>query len=183
MKSKEVKIGNCRLGGRRPLFLIAGPCVIESETKTLRCARKIKAICKKLGVNLIFKSSYDKANRTSLHSYRGPGLVEGLRILRKVKKVLRIPVLSDVHCREQLPLAAGVSERMAARCRSARSRLAGDLAAGRKPRREVACRCWRALTAFRRTLPEEERWRNVAISCERALRTTHPPPSLQAVAE
>jgi 2-dehydro-3-deoxyphosphooctonate aldolase (KDO 8-P synthase) len=79
------------------LFLIAGPCVIESEEHAIRMAREISAVAKKLAVPYIFKASYDKANRTSLKSFRGPGLEEGLRILRKVKETIGVPVLTDVH--------------------------------------------------------------------------------------
>ena len=106
--AKKVKVGNYCLGQGGPLFLIAGPCVIESEVQVLNCARRLADICRRLKLHLIFKASYDKANRTSLDSYRGPGLVEGLRILRKVKRLLRIPVLSDVHCRTELDMASEV---------------------------------------------------------------------------
>ncbi len=97
MKAADVKIGNVRLGPRRPLALIAGPCVIESEKSALIHAEKLKKIADKFDVPLIFKSSYDKANRTSLASFRGPGLKSGLKILEKVRKQLCLPVLSDVH--------------------------------------------------------------------------------------
>lgn len=97
MQVRLVKIGDVTLGGSRPFVLIAGPCVIESEKSALRQAEKLKKICRRAGVALIFKSSYDKANRTSLGSFRGPGLREGLRILKKVKNELGLPVLSDVH--------------------------------------------------------------------------------------
>ena len=83
--------------GDSPLFLIAGPCVIESEAHALRMAEAIAAVTRKLGMPYIFKASYDKANRTSLKSFRGPGLEEGLRILKKVKKNAGVPVLTDVH--------------------------------------------------------------------------------------
>src|SRR5512135_962882 len=96
-KVREVKIGEVVIGGHRPLVLIAGPCVIENEKSTLSSAERIKKICEREGVPLIFKSSYDKANRTSLSSYRGPGIVEGLKILAKVKEELGLPVLTDVH--------------------------------------------------------------------------------------
>jgi 2-dehydro-3-deoxyphosphooctonate aldolase (KDO 8-P synthase) len=94
----EVTITNqIKLGGEKPLVLIAGPCVIENENKTLWLAQELKEITEKLKIPFIFKASYDKANRTSIDSYRGPGLEEGLRILSKVKKNLGVPVLSDVH--------------------------------------------------------------------------------------
>lgn len=97
LKVREVKIGNVIVGGERPLVLIAGPCVIESEKSALFHAAKLKKICAKARVGLIFKSSYDKANRTSLKSFRGPGLHEGLKILAKVRKEYALPLLSDVH--------------------------------------------------------------------------------------
>jgi 2-dehydro-3-deoxyphosphooctonate aldolase (KDO 8-P synthase) len=84
-------------GAGSGLFLIAGPCVIESEAHALRMAQAIGAVARKLGMPYIFKASYDKANRTSLKSFRGPGLKEGLRILQKVKKETGAPVLTDVH--------------------------------------------------------------------------------------
>ncbi len=82
---------------KSPFFLFAGPCVIESEAHTLHMATALKDICESLGIPLVFKSSFDKANRTSLTSYRGPGLKEGLRILEKVKNEVNVPVLTDVH--------------------------------------------------------------------------------------
>lgn len=90
------------------LVLIAGPCVIEDSETTLRHARKIKKIAASCGVPFIFKSSYDKANRTSIEAFRGPGLSEGLRILAEIKEELGIPVLSDVHCREEVDRASRV---------------------------------------------------------------------------
>lgn len=96
------------MGGGQPLALIAGPCVIENEESTLRHAEQLQVICGKLGMPLIFKSSYDKANRTSIQAFRGPGLEEGLRILAKVKHELGIPVLSDIHSIEQVEPAAVV---------------------------------------------------------------------------
>ena len=91
------------VGIHRPLFLIAGPCVIESEQLALDTAGELKAITAELGIPFIYKSSFDKANRTSSRSYRGPGLEEGLRILQKVKDEIGVPVLTDVH--EDTPLA------------------------------------------------------------------------------
>lgn len=88
--------------------MIAGPCVIEDEESTLYAANYLKEICDEVSIPLIFKSSYDKANRTSLRSYRGPGFEEGLRILEQVKKETGIPVLSDVHCLEEISLAKEV---------------------------------------------------------------------------
>ncbi|MEI6305262.1 MAG: 3-deoxy-8-phosphooctulonate synthase [Deltaproteobacteria bacterium] len=108
MVTREVSIGDVKIGGNRPLVLIAGPCVIESEVATLRHAEMLMAICNGLSIPLIFKASYDKANRTSIGSFRGLGLKEGLKILAKVKKMLGLPVLSDIHSIEQVLPAAEV---------------------------------------------------------------------------
>ena len=86
-----------KVGLDQPLFLIAGPCVVESEQLQIDVAGQLKEITGKLGINFIFKSSFDKANRTSLHSFRGPGMEEGLRVLAEVKRQLGVPVLTDVH--------------------------------------------------------------------------------------
>jgi len=106
--TKELTIGSVKMGGGRPLVLIAGPCVIESEEATLRHAERLMTICNGLGMPLIFKSSYDKANRTSVQAFRGPGMDDGLRILAKVKERLGTPVLSDIHSIEQVAPAAQV---------------------------------------------------------------------------
>jgi 2-dehydro-3-deoxyphosphooctonate aldolase (KDO 8-P synthase) len=90
-------VGSIRIGGNVPLFVIAGPCVIESEAHAMTMAERLGAAAAELGVPLIFKASYDKANRTSVSSYRGPGLKEGLRILRGVGKRTGLPILTDVH--------------------------------------------------------------------------------------
>ena len=95
------------VGLNHPLFLIAGPCVVESEDLQLRTAEHLKEITDRLGVHFIFKSSFDKANRSSDKSYRGPGMEEGLRILEKVKTALDVPVLTDVH---DIPQIAPVAE-------------------------------------------------------------------------
>jgi 2-dehydro-3-deoxyphosphooctonate aldolase (KDO 8-P synthase) len=105
---REVAVGPVTIGGRRPLVLIAGPCVIESETACLEAAGFLKDLTRSLGLPLVFKSSYDKANRSSLSSYRGPGLEKGLMILLRVKKELGLPVLSDVHRFEEVAEAAAV---------------------------------------------------------------------------
>jgi 2-dehydro-3-deoxyphosphooctonate aldolase (KDO 8-P synthase) len=97
-----MKLCGFEVGLNHPFFLIAGPCVIESEQFALDTAGELKAITQALGIPFIYKSSFDKANRTSVHSYRGPGLDEGLRILATVKKELGVPVLTDVH--EDTPL-------------------------------------------------------------------------------
>src|ERR1700728_908161 len=90
------QIGDVRVGSGK-LFLIAGPCVIESEEHAIRMAEIIKGVTKALGFPFIFKASYDKANRTSIRSFRGPGLKEGLRILKKIKDEVNLPILTDVH--------------------------------------------------------------------------------------
>src|SRR6266568_8472263 len=105
---KEISIGKVKIGGNQPLVLVAGPCVIENETATLRCAERLMTICDGISVPLIFKASYDKANRTSVTSFRGPGMQEGLRILAKVKASLGLPVLSDIHSIEEVAPAAAV---------------------------------------------------------------------------
>src|SRR6266853_6210255 len=94
--------------GSGDLFLIAGPCVIESEKHALFMAEVIKGVTRALNIPFIFKASYDKANRTSIRSFRGPGLVEGLRILKKVKDEVHIPVLTDVHEVKDVPAVAEV---------------------------------------------------------------------------
>lgn len=96
------------VGLDQPLFLIAGPCVVESEDLQLRTAERLKGITDRLGVHFIFKSSFDKANRSSDKSYRGPGMDEGLRILEKVKRALDVPVLTDVHDIPQIEPVAQV---------------------------------------------------------------------------
>jgi len=95
------------IGLDQPFFLIAGPCVVESEDLQLRTAERLKGITDRLGVHFIFKSSFDKANRSSDKSYRGPGMDEGLRVLEKVKRELDLPVLTDVH---DIPQIAPVAE-------------------------------------------------------------------------
>ena len=106
--TREIISGTVKIGGNRPLVLIAGPCVIEDEATTLRHAERLMTICNGLSISLILKASYDKANRTSINAYRGPGLKEGLAILRKVKEALGVPVISDVHSIEQIAPAAEV---------------------------------------------------------------------------
>jgi len=103
-----VKVGDISIGPGQPLVLIAGPDVIESESHLRSHAERLSAMCRKAGVSYILKSSYDKANRTSGRSFRGPGLQEGLEILSSVKRALGVPILSDVHCREEVRPAAEV---------------------------------------------------------------------------
>ncbi len=104
----EITTGTVTIGNNRPLVLIAGPCVIENEAATLRHAERLLTICGELSMPLVFKASYDKANRTSVNAYRGPGLQEGLAILRKVKESFGVPVISDIHSIEQIEPAAQV---------------------------------------------------------------------------
>jgi len=108
--TREFSIGQVKLGGHAPLFLIAGPCVIESEAHATMLAERLAALASELKIPFIFKASYDKANRTSLHSYRGPGLAEGLRILGAIKKRCGVPVLTDVHDISHVAPAAEVCD-------------------------------------------------------------------------
>jgi 2-dehydro-3-deoxyphosphooctonate aldolase (KDO 8-P synthase) len=105
---KQIRLNNFIFGDPKQFVLIAGPCVIEDETSTMRHAEQISKIARDLNIPYVFKSSYDKANRSSIHSFRGPGLIEGLAILAKVKKDFQIPVLSDVHNMEEIAPAAQV---------------------------------------------------------------------------
>src|SRR6185503_1223453 len=98
------------VGLDQPLFLIAGPCVVESEELQLRTAERLKTIADKLGIMLIFKSSFDKANRSSDKSFRGPGMDEGLKILAKVRDEIGVPILTDVHDIPQVQPVAEVVE-------------------------------------------------------------------------
>src|SRR5580700_3555649 len=95
--AREISIGSVRIGGNQPLFLIAGPCVIESEDHALMMAERLAEIAARASVPFVFKASYDKANRSSQESYRGPGLAEGLRILKKIKERFEVPILTDIH--------------------------------------------------------------------------------------
>jgi 2-dehydro-3-deoxyphosphooctonate aldolase (KDO 8-P synthase) len=103
-------VGTIKFGPKAPLFLIAGPCVIESEGHAVFMAECVSGVAKALGVPLIFKASYDKANRSSVSSYRGPGLKEGLRILGEIKKTTGLPVLTDVHEVSHVEQAAEVCD-------------------------------------------------------------------------
>jgi 2-dehydro-3-deoxyphosphooctonate aldolase (KDO 8-P synthase) len=108
MAAKPVKVGSIEIGAGAPLAVIAGPCVIESRESALRHAAALKEAADRVGVPYIFKSSYDKANRSSLGSFRGPGLAKGLEILAEVKQKTGVPVLTDVHEKEQVGLAKEV---------------------------------------------------------------------------
>lgn len=107
-KVKRIQVGSQTVGGDGKLFVMAGPCVIEDPERTLAIGKTMKAICEKLGLTYIFKASFDKANRSSYTSYRGPGLKEGLRILADIKKELQVPVVSDIHETCQAEAAAEV---------------------------------------------------------------------------
>jgi len=110
MSTKRVKVGNIEIGAGRPLAVIAGPCVIESRESALKHAALLKAAADRVGVPYIFKSSYDKANRSSVDSYRGPGLGKGLEILAEVKQRTGVPILTDVHEREQVASVREVAD-------------------------------------------------------------------------
>ncbi len=108
--TREISIGTVRIGGHSPFAMIAGPCVIESEQHALFIAGRLRDLSRELELPVIFKASYDKANRSSLGSYRGPGLREGLRILAEVKRETDLPVLTDVHEVAQVEAAAEVCD-------------------------------------------------------------------------
>jgi 2-dehydro-3-deoxyphosphooctonate aldolase (KDO 8-P synthase) len=108
--TKTIRVGNVPVGGRAPLTLIAGPCVIESRAMCLDLAGRLARWAKKARVPLIFKASYDKANRTSHRSFRGPGLSRGLEILAEVKERYGLPLLVDVHSETEVPLVAKVAD-------------------------------------------------------------------------
>ena len=107
-KTKPVQIGKIKIGGGESIALIAGPCVIESQNHALKTAEKLKRATSDANIPFIFKASYDKANRSSINSFRGPGLKKGLAILEKIKTELNVPVLSDVHTEEEIKPAAQV---------------------------------------------------------------------------
>jgi 2-dehydro-3-deoxyphosphooctonate aldolase (KDO 8-P synthase) len=108
--TREISLGTLRLGGGNPLFLIAGPCVIESESHALMIAERVAKIATDAGVPYIFKASYDKANRSSIRGFRGPGMAEGLRILAKIKHDLRLSILTDIHEASQAVPASEVAD-------------------------------------------------------------------------
>lgn len=108
MKTKAIRIGSVTIGGGAPLALIAGPCIIESRAGCLQLARKLATLAKEEKIPLIFKASFDKANRSSSTSFRGPGLVEGLKVLAEVRAETGLPILTDVHTVEQVKPAASV---------------------------------------------------------------------------
>lgn len=106
--TRGIHISDTILGDNNPLFIIAGPCVIESEDVVFHTAQKLKDICSNIGLPLLFKSSYDKANRTSISSFRGPGMEKGLRVLMDVKSKFHVPVISDIHSVEEVKPASEV---------------------------------------------------------------------------
>jgi 2-dehydro-3-deoxyphosphooctonate aldolase (KDO 8-P synthase) len=106
--TREIQFKGIKIGEQNPFVLIAGPCVIETEGATLEAAARLKQITSDLGIPFIFKSSFDKANRSSVKSFRGPGLKEGLRILRRVGEELNLPLLSDIHRFDEIGPAAEV---------------------------------------------------------------------------
>jgi len=109
---KQVKLNNFTMGDRAGFVLIAGPCVIENEAAALEIAVYLKELSGRLEIPFIFKASYDKANRTSIHAYRGPGAQDGLAILKHIKEKVGVPILSDVHRFEEIDEAAGVLDIM-----------------------------------------------------------------------
>jgi 2-dehydro-3-deoxyphosphooctonate aldolase (KDO 8-P synthase) len=107
---RVISLGSLRLGGSNPLFLIAGPCVIESEAHARMMAERVAKMAADAGVPYIFKASYDKANRSSIKGFRGPGMTEGLRILGKIKAEFKLPILTDIHEASQAAPAAEVAD-------------------------------------------------------------------------
>jgi 2-dehydro-3-deoxyphosphooctonate aldolase (KDO 8-P synthase) len=110
VKSRAVRVGPVTIGGGAPLAVIAGPCVIESRDAALRHAEQLKALAARAGLGLVYKSSFDKANRTAVDAFRGIGLDEGLAILADVRRETGLPVLTDVHEREQIAAVAEVAD-------------------------------------------------------------------------
>jgi 2-dehydro-3-deoxyphosphooctonate aldolase (KDO 8-P synthase) len=105
---REITIGNITAGGNNPPLIFAGPCVIENEEIIFHTAQRLKEICLSVGLPFVFKSSFDKANRTSVTSFRGPGIENGLRLLAEVKSRVAVPVISDIHSIEQIRPAAEI---------------------------------------------------------------------------
>ena len=106
----QVKVGNVTIGGSAPLALLAGPCVLESLERSLLIGRTVKEICGRLGINYVFKASFDKANRSSFHSFRGPGLTKGIAWLKTIKEELGVPIVTDIHESYQAAPAAEVAD-------------------------------------------------------------------------
>jgi 2-dehydro-3-deoxyphosphooctonate aldolase (KDO 8-P synthase) len=110
MLTRLIKVGGVEIGGGRPLAVIAGPCVVENRDSALRHAAALKECADRVGVSYVFKSSYDKANRSSAESYRGPGLKKGLEILAEVKRKIGVPILTDVHEIDQIDAVKQVAD-------------------------------------------------------------------------
>ena len=110
MTARQIQLGDITFANDRPFALLGGVNVLEDLDFALRCAGHYKQVCERLGIPLVFKASYDKANRSSIHSFRGPGLVAGLQILQAVKDTLGIPVITDVHSPEEATAAAKVAD-------------------------------------------------------------------------
>ena len=106
----KVQVGNFQIGGGEPLVLLAGPCVLEGLERCLYIGRTIKDITQRLGIPYVFKASFDKANRSSYHSFRGPGVKEGLRMLQQIKDELQVPIVTDIHETTQAEPAAKVAD-------------------------------------------------------------------------
>ena len=106
--TKTINVKGVKFGGKSPLALIAGPCVIESRESCMAIADKLVKLSKRQNIPLVFKASYDKANRTSINSYRGPGIAKGLEILSEIKEKHNVPVLTDVHSVEEIHIASRV---------------------------------------------------------------------------
>jgi 2-dehydro-3-deoxyphosphooctonate aldolase (KDO 8-P synthase) len=107
---KIINVNDILLGGNNPIALIGGPCVIESESLCIEVCKHLYELCKKMKIGYIFKSSYDKANRTSIKSFRGPGIKKGLKILSKIKEKFNVPILTDIHSVEEAKEAAKVCD-------------------------------------------------------------------------
>ena len=110
IKQHHIQVADFKIGNDLPFVLFAGPCVIEGEDFSIEVATQIRDICKSVGVPLVFKSSFDKANRTSVDGFRGPGMEEGLRILQRVKDEVGVPIITDVHTPEQAEPVAKVAD-------------------------------------------------------------------------
>ena len=107
---QPIQVGGLTLGGGAPLLLVAGPCVIESESHAVETALAVRDICRRAGVPFVYKASYDKANRTSADSFRGPGLREGMRVLARVREAADVPILTDIHEPSHAAPAAEIAE-------------------------------------------------------------------------
>ena len=109
MEVKKIKLNNFEIGGEK-LTILAGPCVIEDKDITIETAKKLKEITSELNINFVFKSSYDKANRSSINSFRGPGIKKGLEILNEIKTTLNVPIVTDIHTPDEAEIAAEVAD-------------------------------------------------------------------------